>query len=71
MEQLHVPPEFAMQFFPESWPSVAKFGWFLGPPFELNRDIMIGTNAAQGHLEKFTVLASLALKQANSSRPTG
>lgn len=47
-------------FAPEHWTSAAKFRQFMGPPFEVNRELTKGSNSADNHFSKFSVLAGLA-----------
>src|SRR5215467_8409258 len=52
--------KFLLLFSPEHWPAVQKFRYFMGPPYTVNRELVTGTRGAEGHREKFLVLAGLA-----------
>jgi hypothetical protein len=60
MEEHRISTDFGLVFIPEQWSSVRKFRQFMGPPFKVDRDLATGANAAENHLEKFSVLAGLA-----------
>lgn len=47
-------------FAPEHWTFAATFRQFMGPPFEVNRELGRGARSADSHIAKFTVLAGLA-----------
>jgi hypothetical protein len=59
-EERRVSSDFGLMFVPERWASVSKFRQFMGPPFKVDRELITGTNAAELHLAKFSVLAGLA-----------
>jgi hypothetical protein len=52
--------KFLLLFSPEHWPAVQKFRYFMGPPYTANHELVTGTRGAEGHREKFLVLAGLA-----------
>ena len=54
------PEKFLLLFNPEHWPAVQQFRHFIGPPYTVNGELVTGTRAAEGHHEKFLVLAGLA-----------
>jgi hypothetical protein len=47
-------------FAPEQWTPVTLFRHFMGPPFEISRELTRGVNAAENHLRKYSTLAGLA-----------
>lgn len=60
MSEGRVSTEFLLFFAPEQWTAVTKFRLFMGPPFEVSRELSKGANTADNHLAKFNVLAGLA-----------
>jgi hypothetical protein len=52
--------KFLLLFSPKRWPAVQKFRYFMGPPYTVNRELVTGTRGAEGHRQKFFVLAGLA-----------
>jgi hypothetical protein len=60
MSGRRIPSEFLLNFTPELWPSVKKFGQFIGPPYGANRELSKGTHAANCHIAKYSALAGLA-----------
>jgi hypothetical protein len=60
MAEKRVSTDFLLMFAPEQWTFAQRFCHFMGPPFDVNRDLSRGARAADNHISKFAVLVGLA-----------
>lgn len=51
---------FLLAFAPEQWTPIDRFRKFFGSPFKSSRPLTLAMNACSGHIQKFSILASLA-----------
>lgn len=53
-------PTFLKQFVPEQWSWAQKFAAFMGIPFRIDTELVVGTSAVLAHKEKYELLARVA-----------
>lgn len=56
---------FLRQFAPEEWDWGQKFATFMGPPFRVDMELMVGASAVRAHKEKYELLGGIANEYAD------